>query len=188
MKQLLILGLCALLNNNLVLASGSQHEKHEDHEGHSHDNLDSHTHGHVKLLIAIEKNIVDILMEGSADSFIGFEHRPKTKDEVKTYSSFYDGWTKTNEKIFIFPKEFNCKTRGATASWKGEKSSKHKNLEMAAKYLCEPAIENTNLTIKLAPHFSKVKNFEIDVLPLNLMPYSKEVKTTKEMQDISLKL
>ena len=86
-------------------ASGSQHDDHD----HKHENLDAHVHGHTKLLIAVEKNIVDILMEGSADSFIGFEHRPKSKKEIATYKKFYTAWMKENPKIFVFPKKFGCK-------------------------------------------------------------------------------
>ena len=188
MKHFLLTSICMLLSLNVAFASGSQHEEHAAGDDHKHDNLESHTHGHVKILIAVEKNIVDILMEGSADTFIGFEHRPKSKKEIKAYSTFYDGWTKSNDKIFIFPKEFNCKTRGATAGWKGNKNSKHKNLAMAAKYLCEPAIEKANLTVKLSPHLNGAAKFEIDVLPLNIMPYSKEIKKTKKLTEISLPL
>lgn len=177
---------CVFFNSPQILASGSQHSDH-DHD-HDHGNLEAHVHGQVKLLIAVEKNIVDILMEGSADSFVGFEHRPKTKAEVAAYSKFYDAWTKSNHTIFQFPKEFNCKVKGATTAWKGKKTDQHKNLVLSAKYLCQPAIEKAELQLHLKPHFSRVNQFEIDVLPLKIMPYTKEAKNLKKTKTINLKL
>lgn len=176
----IIIGL--FISSSQIFASGSQHDEHQ------HENLDAHVHGHAKLLIVVEKNIVDILMEASADTFIGFEHRPKTKKEIAAYKKFYTAWTKENNKIFIFPKKFGCRVKGANSSWKGKKSDKHKNLALAAKYMCQPPIQKTEIKMVLEPYFDRVKEIEIDVLPLKDMPYTKEAKNNKKTKEITLKL
>lgn len=183
MKSILIT-FCVLFSLS-AFASGSQHD---DHAHHDHDNLDAHNHGEVKLLMVVEKNIVDIMMEGSADSFIGFEHRPnpKNKKEVAVFEKFYEAWTKKNSEIFVFPKKFGCKVKGANLSWKGK--GKHKNINLAAKYMCVPPVAGTEVTMKFLPHFERVTKLEIDVLPLKDMPYTKEVKNLKKAKEFKLKL
>ena len=160
--------LITLFITTLAHASSTQHLEHK------HENLEAHVHGHAKLLIVVEKNIVEILMEGSADSFIGFEHRPKTKKEIATFKEFYTSWTKENNKIFIFPTEYGCLTKGANTKWKDDKSGKHKNLVLAAKYMCQPPIQKSELKINLGSSFKRLKEIEIDVLPLVKMPYTKK--------------
>lgn len=49
-----------------------------EHEGHEHG---AHEHGVGRLDIAVEKNTVDIDLDGPAVNLIGFEHKPATAKE-----------------------------------------------------------------------------------------------------------
>lgn len=171
---ILILTLLSSLN---LYASGSQHDDHHDHDGHDHKhNLEKHVHGEVQLLISVEKNVVDILIEGPTESFIGFEHKPKSKKEKEIYKSFYDIWMKETGNIFSFPKQAKCSSRGSDISWKGQKGAKHTELSLVVKFFCSPPVENEKLSIDFKRHFKNMNVLKVDVLPLKKMPYSKEFK------------
>ena len=47
--------------------------------------LKSHVHGHVKLSVVVDNKQAFIELEGPAESFLGFEHRPKTAKEKASW-------------------------------------------------------------------------------------------------------
>ena len=50
--------------------------------------LKSHVNGHVKLSVAVDKKQVFVELEGPAESFLGFEHKPKTAKEKANIASY----------------------------------------------------------------------------------------------------
>ena len=54
--------------------------------------------------------------------------------------------------------------------------------------MCQPPIQKSELKINLGSSFKRLKEIEIDVLPLVKMPYTKKIKNNKKTKEIILKL
>ena len=70
--------------------------------------LKSHVHGHVKLSVVVDKKQAFIELEGPAESFLGFEHRPKTAKEKASWKNLQSIWKNKIGDMFSIEKSLNC--------------------------------------------------------------------------------
>ena len=70
--------------------------------------LKSHVHGHVKLSVVVDKKQAFIELEGPAESFLGFEHRPKTAKEKASWKKLKSIWNNKTGDMFSIEKSLNC--------------------------------------------------------------------------------
>ena len=70
--------------------------------------LKSHVHGHVKLSVVVDSKQAFIELEGPAESFLGFEHRPKTAKEKASWKKLKSIWNNKTGDMFSIEKSLNC--------------------------------------------------------------------------------
>jgi len=148
----------------------------QDH-GHA---LGAHEHGFLKVEMAVEKSSAEIEIDGPAESFLGFEYAPKTKEEVKIFQSVQNKWTKNFESLFKFDKSLQCQLESATLeleqdnhreknSDKKQKSSKkvkgvHSDVKAQAKVTCSSNLSGSLLTVYLKKEFKNIKKINLTIL------------------------
>lgn len=161
------LALCALLLSTAIWAEHHEHEK----------GLHAHEHGSIKLDIAVEGKTIEVGIDGPAESFLGFEHAPKTDKEKKTFESARDLWAKDLlTKIFILDKKLGCTSSEVKfeqeiedhKDQKDEKGKKeagiHSDIEASAKIICTQDLKGQSLTIALKKQYPHIKKLTIDVV------------------------
>ncbi|MEC7181108.1 MAG: DUF2796 domain-containing protein [Bdellovibrionota bacterium] len=70
--------------------------------------LKSHVHGHVKLSVVVDNKQAFIELEGPAESFLGFEHRPKTAKEKASWKKLKSIWNNKTGDMFSIEKSLSC--------------------------------------------------------------------------------
>ena len=70
--------------------------------------LKSHVHGHVKLSVVVDSKQAFIELEGPAESFLGFEHRPKTAKEKASWKKLKSIWNNKTGDMFSIEKSLDC--------------------------------------------------------------------------------
>ena len=141
--------------------------------GHSEErSLHAHEHGAIKVGMAVEKNTVEIDIDGPAQSFLGFEYIPKTSNEKKIFARQEAQWTKNFESLIAFDKKLKCKI--TEASFKqviDEKETKeakgsgvHSDIEAKAKLTCANDVSGSLVTISLRKSYKNIKKLSIEVI------------------------
>ncbi|MDO9182132.1 MAG: DUF2796 domain-containing protein [Bacteriovorax sp.] len=161
--------------------------------------LAAHEHGSIKVGMAIEKNIVEIDIDGPAESFLGFEYIPKSAREKKLLSDLEIKWTKNLESMIAFDKKLNCKvseasfkqiideaeTKEAQAKIKDSNKKEagvHSDIEAKARLVCTANLNGSNVTISLKKVFKNMKKLSIDILGTE----TKSVEITTSVQTIKI--
>ena len=169
------------------LASASEHS------------LGAHEHGTLKLGMAVEKNSVDIDLDGPTESFISFEYLPKTEKEKKVFNNVKNLWEKHFLELVTFDKKLNCKiseanfkqiidqkeTAEAQAMIKDAKKKEegvHSDIEAKAKISCSGDIAGTNVQISLKKQFKNIKKLTVEVISNE----TKSVEITKPVQSFKI--
>lgn len=157
--------------------------------------LHAHEHGAIKVGIAVEKNVIEIDIDGPAESFLGFEYMPKTDKEKKQFSDLKDKWIKNLEKFFIFDPKLKCLVEAANFEQimeeldekevKGKvkkESGTHSEIEATAKVRCVSDAAGSDVTVALKREFKKIKKLEIEIVSTT----TKSIAITKPVQVIKL--
>lgn len=177
----IVLSLSILLFVNPVFSK----DKH-NHHAHA-KSLGAHEHGMVKLEVAVEGKIIELDLDGPAESFIGFEYTPKTKKEKKLFSDAHSLWTKgLLTKLFIIDKKLECSV--SDASFKqvidGDDAKKesgiHSEIEAKAKITCAQNVEGKSILVNVKKDFPHIKKLSIDLIGSETK--SVEAKTTEEIK------
>lgn len=142
--------------------------------------LGAHEHGAVKLAIAVEKNSMDLDLDGPSDSFIGFEHAAKTDKEKALYNSTKNIWEKKLLTLITPSAALGCKILEATFSQVIEGS--HADIEAKAKVICSKDLAGNEVQISLIKNFVKIKKLKVEVLSAS----TTSVEITKPVQTIKL--
>jgi hypothetical protein len=142
--------------------------------------LGAHEHGSVKMAIAVEKNVMDIDLDGPSDSFMGFEHTPKGSLETKIYNETKELWEKKLLTVLTPAQDLGCKISEST--FKQTIEGSHADVEAKAKMSCTKNLAGTELTVSLLKRFTKIKKMKVDVLST----LSTTVDVTKKVQVIKL--
>lgn len=132
--------------------------------------LGAHEHGIIRLGIAIDKNVADIDLEGPAESFLGFEHLPKTASELKIFNDAKNLWERKVTDLISFDKKLDCKISEATFKQIIEKQKAkkeqgiHSEIEASAKITCFGSITGTSASTSLLKHFKNIKKLTLEIL------------------------
>lgn len=142
--------------------------------------LGAHEHGSVKIEMAVEKNTMDLDLDGPSDSFMGFEHAPKSAKEKKIFQDTKDLWEKRLLTIITPAASLDCKITEATFSQQIEGS--HADTEAKAKITCAKDLVGSELVISMIKVFPKIKKLKADVLSSTTM----SVEITKPVHKLKL--
>ena len=134
----------------------------------------AHEHGSIKLEVAVEGKIIELDIDGPAESFVGFEYSPKTAKEKKTWADAESLWNKDLlTKLFILDKKLGCTSSEVSfkqeVDEEGHKASKkeagvHSDVEAKAKITCAQDLKGQSLTVGLKKHFPHIKKLTIDLV------------------------
>jgi hypothetical protein len=187
MIKTILVVLLTLLNNQLLLAETK------------HRPLDAHEHGSIKLSIVLEKNVVEMELEGPSESFLGFEHAPKSKKEIQKFNDVKQRWTNDFMSLFIFDIKLNCKLATAKLEQiieeehKDEHKEEHKDnhkkdsgvhseISAQAKLNCDQNPASSVAVVNFKKYFKGIKKLTVEIIGKD----SKSVSITKDSQSITL--
>ncbi|MDD4973522.1 MAG: DUF2796 domain-containing protein [Bacteriovorax sp.] len=165
----------------------------------SEHSLGAHEHGSIKLGMAVEKNIVDIDLDGPTESFISFEYLPKTEKEKKIFAAVENQWNKKLFELITFDKKLNCKItetsfkqiidqkETAEAQSKIKETAKkasgvHSDIEAKAKVTCASNLVGSNVEVALKKYFQNIKKLTVEIISNE----SKSVEITKAVQSFKI--
>ena len=161
--------------------------------------LSAHEHGSIKLGMAVEKNVLDIDLDGPTESFISFEYLPKTPNEKKVFNEAKDLWEKKLLTLITPDKSLNCKiseasfkqiidekeTREAQAKIKDKQKKEagvHSDIEAKAKITCSKILVGSDVQISLKKYFKNIKKLMADIISNNTV----SIEITKPVQIIKI--
>lgn len=164
----------------LLLSSASFSEHHKDH----HKGLGAHEHGSIELDVAVEGKVIEIEIDGPAESFLGFEYAPKTDKEKKVLKDAEDLWTKDLlTKLFVLDQKLGCTSSEVKFEQEMDehhndhhddhkdhkKDAKketgvHSDIEAKAKITCAQDLKGQTLVVNVKKHFPKIKKLSIDLV------------------------
>lgn len=148
---------------------------------HAEESLSAHVHGVVALDIAADSKEVLFIMKSPADSFLGFEHRPKTKKQMSKVRNVKKLWREDFNKLFKGLE--GCKRK--TMKWNLKYTGKsHSDIEAQAHIICMKPVKNINLSILLMNYFPNIEAIQLQLIRANGEMVSKKVKSKR----ITLKL
>lgn len=126
-------------------------------------NLEAHVHGSVHLDIASEKNELLIMLKSPSESFLGFEHKAKTKEEISKLNSVKTQWSK--ELInFIGPNVLkDCKI--SKSNWVQKFSGKnHSSIEAESYISCSKPLRGRTLEVSLKKQFKNIQKIHLQLI------------------------
>lgn len=94
-----------------------------------------HEHGLGSLAIAIDGNDMAIDLDGPADNFIGFEHKPSTPEQTAALAAALDT-LRDGDALFLTPTAAGCRMVSAAASPPGYDGSGHADIEASWEFRC----------------------------------------------------
>ncbi|KGJ89593.1 Protein of unknown function DUF2796 [Colwellia psychrerythraea] len=146
-----------------VASANDEHSAHEHH---------AHVHGLVQLTIAIENDSLLINLLAPANSFVGFEHKAETKQEIASVKRLQSILNEVSNVITLAPSSCNLsdKTLDIDALLPTRIESKHQaHAEISAEYQldCQQLAEATSIRIVLFEHFPTIEKIEASWLNNN---------------------
>lgn len=126
------------------------------------ESLKSHVHGALHMGMAVEKNEVEITIDGPSESLLGFEHAPKTEKEKKIYLEAENNWKTNLSSFVIFESHLQCKQ--IESSFKQHKAGKHSDIEASAKFVCAKDVSPSTVHIALKKTFKHIKKLSVEVV------------------------
>ena len=160
---------CTLLTlTNPVLAEGKS-----SHHGHT-SGLTSHEHGAVKLDIAVTGKIIEVDLDGSSESFIGFEYTPSSVKEKKIFKDAQSLWINDLlTKLFVTAPNLGCTSSAVSFSQKIDEvksrdkkmhSGIHSEIEAKAIISCNHDLAGKSVFISIKKHYPRINKLSIDIL------------------------
>lgn len=164
--------LSALLLSSVALAEDHHHGK----------GVGAHEHGAIKLGMAVEGKMIELDLDGPAESFFGFEYTPATAKEKKAYNDAESLWTKDLlTKLFVLDKKLGCKSSEVSFKQiideeetkeamvllkKGEKkeSGIHSDVEAKAKISCAQDLKGQSVVVSVKKNYPHIKKLSIDLV------------------------
>ena len=148
--------------------SKSESKKDKDHDDyHDHSIHAAHTHYVGELNIALnDKNDIAVEIHVPLDTLVGFEHKAKTKKELKLMEQIKKKFVV--DKLLSFHKSLQCKLLDSTTRFNYKDG--HSEGQIIAKYTC-PMLKSKDKKIKkyvkilLHSKFSRVKKVNLTFVP-----------------------
>ncbi len=153
----------------LALMSSAAFSEHHNHG----KGLGAHSHGSIELDIAVEGKVIEVEIDGPSESFLGFEYKPVTDKEKKSFSEAEALWTKELlTKLFVLDKKLGCTTSEIKFEQELEDHDKnekkeagvHSDIEAKAKITCMQELKGETLTVNVKKHYPKIKKLTIDLV------------------------
>ncbi len=161
--------------------------------------LHAHEHGAIKLGMGVEKNTIELELDGPSESFIGFEYLPKTDKDKKTFNDAKDLWEKKLLTLITPDQKFGCKiTEASFAQVIDQKETKeeqakikdpkkkeegvHSDIEAKAKISCAKEIAGSEVQVSLKKYFKNIKKLNVEVISGE----AKNVEITKAVQSFKI--
>ena len=107
--------------------------------------LRSHLHGHVNLNVAADVKTIFFEVHSPSQSFLGFEHRPKTDQQKNQWASVKNQWEKKTSELFQIEPSLACKVTQAHIEMHFEEEEGHHHHDDANK---KHEKERSNVTKK----------------------------------------
>ena len=95
--------------------------------------LSAHLHGHVNLNVAADVKTIFIEVHSPSQSFLGFEHRPKTNQQKNQWASVKNRWEKKISELFQIEPSLACKVTQAHIEMHFEEEERHHHHDDANK-------------------------------------------------------
>jgi hypothetical protein len=160
--------------------------------------LGAHVHGAIKLGMAVEGKVIDLDLDGPAESFLGFEYPPMSAKEKTKLADAETLWNKDLlSKLLTMDAKLGCKlsdtsfkqvideeeTKEAQSKLKkGEKkeSGIHSDIEAKAKITCNSDLKGQSVIVSVKKHFPMIKKLSIDLVGNEVKSIdAKDVETVK---------
>ena len=114
----------------------------------------AHVHGQAKLDMAVDQNQLLVMVQAPAESFFGFEYKPKTEAEKKKAQQAEDLWRNNLTALFDVS-DVSCKV--TKTQWKQEFSSaSHSEIKAEGYFDCAKPLRGKELVIKLKDQFERM--------------------------------
>lgn len=185
MKALItFLSFCLLSLPSSALADKKHSHKHKHDHKHEHDHqhksLSAHVHGVASLSIAVDQEKMSIELKAPAESLLGFEQAPTTKEQKEKWRSMQEAWIENLWDIFVFPKDLGCLPGQHDLQLKVDDS--HADIEATALINCKKDLAAQQIELQLMKKFERVESLKIEVLTSKQNAYTKELKRAKKDQ------
>lgn len=144
------------------------------------DSLKSHVHGALQMGIAVEKNEVEVTIDGPSESLLGFEHSPRNEKEKKIYAKAESLWKNNLASFVVFESQLQCKI--TESNFKQHLDGNHSEIEASAKFQCIKEISPSTVTVSLKKAFKHIKKLSVDVVS----DKTQRIEITAESKSIKL--
>ena len=167
------------------------------------NSLSSHLHGHVELNVAADGKTLFVEVHSPSESFLGFEHQPKTDRQKSLWASVKNQWENKTSELIQFDPSLKCKISQAHMDMHFEKGAKHHHeserhdhgehkplmgthseIKAEATFSCREEIKDSQLVVLLKKYFQKIEEIEAQILPNSGVPYSKTLTEKKAILDL----
>lgn len=142
------------------IARFAQAKKHQHHQ-------QAHVHGAGTLGIAFDGTVGKIEFRGAAEGILGFEYKPKNKNDEKTVADAIENFENNMGQMVAFDETLNCKLTKETIGQVPEKGEKHlaEHSEWVANFKvnCIRSPLGTKMTVDFT-RFKHLKDLDITVL------------------------
>lgn len=154
---------------------------------------DAHEHGKINLDIAFEGKSGIVMLHGSAEAFLGFEHKAKTKKEKKVLNTLKESTTNI-ENLITFENKLKCKSQRTSFGFnheehddhdhKDKKEHKgHQNFKVSYKVECSKAVEKTKISFDFSKALKSIHEVELQFIN-NSYQAGKEIESSKGSFDV----
>lgn len=134
---------------------------------HEHREHGAHVHGSGVLAIAFDGTKGRVEFKGAAETVLGFEHKPKNKNDEKVVSDAVAYFEKNIDKMIRMDASLDCQFKkemiGQIPEEGEEASGEHSDWAANFNVLCSKSPIGTKIEIDFG-HFKSVKDLDITVL------------------------
>ena len=125
-------------------------------------NLDAHIHGIINLDMAVDKNELLVMIKSPSESFLGFEYKARTKEDISKVSKVKSDWKNNLFKFLGENSLSDCKV--TKSSWnqifKGEN---HSSILAESYILCTKSLAGRLLQVSFKKSYTNIReiNFQL---------------------------
>jgi hypothetical protein len=126
----------------------------------------AHQHGTARLDVTLDGSALQVALEGPADSFVGFEHAPRTDAQKKTVARV-EQQLKEPEKLFTPVADAGCQAQPTRVEIKlppaGSKET-HSEIEAEWRWQCAKPAALGHLDVGLFKVFPRLKELQVQLV------------------------
>lgn len=142
----------------------------------------AHIHNQAKASLAFDGNKGKFELEAPAIDIIGFENKPKNKQQTAQEKNNLDKLRSNIENMILFETDLNC--RITEDKIEIERTGTHAEVEADFNVQCDKNPKNSTVEFNIQKYFPKLKNIDVQIL-ISDIQISTSVK--KEGTKIELK-